>query len=520
MTLDELLATDNPAKIRPAFEFTINEDDFDIWVKFNCWVGHFFPRYFKEKPAVFHRKLDIYNIQTYKTTLRSFTDIAFRGAAKSTRTKLLAAFCIANDTEHFRRYIKILTKDLDNSRQYVTDIYNIFMDLKMKRYYPEVFAKTETKREETMSSFTTSTGIKMVGDTVGTDQRGQVQEEFRPDWIIYDDFETRLTLRSAVDTKKIGDNMEEARTGLSKNGSCIYNCNYLSERGNVHKLVQKMDKMNWVMITPIKKDGKPAWDIYTMEQINEIENSAEDFEGEYMCQPSASLDVLFDRETLNNMERSEPLREIAGFKIFKNYDPSHRYGIGADVAGGVGLDSSTSVVIDFSLSPSRVVATYKNNTIKPDIFGYELANHGNRYGGCLVAPEKNNMGHATIAILKQVYDNIFTTKPKDVKNEQGTRPTEYGWNTNADTKPKMFFALKKAVEDNLLILTDKDLISEAKSYSRDDLMDKEGDPRLVTRHFDLLTACAIAWQMKDYAEVATVEQKVEEEEPLYPEIGI
>jgi hypothetical protein len=32
-------------------------------------------------------------------------------------------------------------------------------------------------------------------------------------------------------------------------------------------------------------------------------------------------------------------------------------------------------------------------------------------------------------------------------------------------------------------------------------MDKDEDPRLATRHYDLLVACAIAWQMKDLAEV-------------------
>jgi len=31
-------------------------------------------------------------------------------------------------------------------------------------------------------------------------------------------------------------------------------------------------------------------------------------------------------------------------------------------------------------------------------------------------------------------------------------------------------------------------------------MDREEDPRLTTRHFDLLIAGAIAFQMKDYAE--------------------
>ena len=49
-------------------------------------------------------------------------------------------------------------------------------------------------------------------------------------------------------------------------------------------------------------------------------------------------------------------------------------------------------------------------------------------------------------------------------------------------------------------LIDPDLIAELRGYTRDDLMDKDEDVRLTTRHFDLLMACAIAWQMRFHAE--------------------
>ena len=71
----------------------------------------------------------------------------------------------------------------------------------------------------------------------------------------------------------------------------------------------------------------------------------------------------------------------------------------------------------------------------------------------------------------------------------------------------MIFDLKRAVENGLLELSDPDIIDELKSYTRDDLMDSTIDPRLTTRHFDLLIACAIAWQMKDYADLAENEIK-------------
>ena len=167
--------------------------------------------------------------------------------------------------------------------------------------------------------------------------------------------------------------------------------------------------------------------------------------------------------------------------------------------------------IDFDTIPAQVVAAFDNNEIKPDVFGDELASQGQRYGECLIAPE-NNKFDMCIGRLKQIYptDKIYKTEKKDTKIQIGKRIT-YGWNTNALTKPKMLFALAKAVVDGLLELNDPGLMAELKSYTRNDLMDIEIDTRLTTRHFDLLMACAIAWQMKVFAVVnknADEEQRI------------
>ncbi len=528
--LAELLKRGDRADLLSLFNFSLKADPDDrILLKFKLWAVYCFPKYFKTEDAWFHSSIDGYNLQVYRGTIKSFTDIVFRGGAKTTRTKLFVCFCIANDVDNYRKYYKVLTKDGANSKQVVTDIYNMFMTPDMKRLYPNIFAKSEYKREETMSAFTTATGVKIIADTVGVDQRGQLQEDARPDFVWFDDFETRKTLRSAVETKAIGDNMEEARTGLSENGGCIYTCNYVSERGNVHKLVIKQNSRNVVLIVPIKSElGLPNW-YHTPEMIDQIEKDAEDFAGEYLCKPSAGLDVIFDREKLEKAVILEPKRRIGEHtKIFVPYNASHRYGIGADVSAGVGLDSSASVIIDFDVIPCQVVATYRDNTIKPDLFAHELVTQGERYGECLIAPEKNNdMGGTCIAILKQNYTNIFYTDGKDTLIDgKLVKPKEYGWSTNVATKPKMMFALRKAVDDGFLLLNDKDLIQEAKSYARDDLMDTVGlDPRLTTRHFDLLIACAIAWQMKDHASYEKKQTEEElsflrEEQELFDRFGI
>lgn len=522
MTIQEILNKGTPTEKKLLFSFSSTDSDEAVLLKFNLWARYFFPQYFSSPDAKFHKEIDQHNLEIYRGTINTFINIAFRGAGKTVRTKLFRAFVICNDREHFRRYLKILSEDGLNSKQIVTDIYNMLISHRVSQLYPEVFEKTEAKREETMTSFTTSTGIKIAASTLNMDQRGALQEESRPDEIWFEDFENRKTLRSARTTMSIAETMEEARTSLSKNGSCLYTCNYISEQGNVHALVMKQSSKKVLLIVPIiDAEGNPTWSRYTIADIEQMKQDDEDFEGERLCKPSARRDVFFDRESLEKQEKRLPVRTVAGFKIFYEFDPSHRYASGHDVGGGVQLDSSTSVFWDFDTIPARVVATFKSNTIKPNTFGDEIYREAEFYGNCLVAPERN-YGDSTILRLRQLEANIYAPLPKDSKIDQSVSPKEYGWHTNALTKPKALFAFAKAIIDGLVALNDPDLIAEAMSYTRNDLIDTEKDPRLTTRHFDLLTAAWIGWQMKDHAYIPEKKDDYvfEEDKPLYPHIGV
>lgn len=521
--IKEILTKDDPVELKSLFSFDSSNTDEQVIAKFNLWGRKLFPQYFKSKDAPFHHQINLDNLRVYREGIQ-FIDIAFRGAGKDVKTKLFIAFVIVNDMDHFRRYFKVLSEDGGNSKQSVTDIYNMLITPRVSRIYPETFEKTIFKREETMGGFTTATGIKVVADTVGTEQRGAIQEETRPDFIWFNDFETRKTLRSAVITRAIWDNMEEARTGLEKGAGGVYTCNYISELGNVHRLVtESLSERKVVLILPIAdEEGNPTWDRYTKEDIQIMKETDDDFEGERMCRPSASRDVLFDRERLEGMTVRQPIKESAGFKIYREFNPSHRYGSGHDVAGGVSLDSSTSVFIDFDVFPNEVVGVFASNTIKPEAFGDEIFRQTELFGGNIAAIENNKFDQAVLK-AKQLGTRLYSyITGKDIKFNKGTA-RDYGWSTNSATKPKMFFDFAKAVQDGLLVLNDKDLIAEAKSYSRNELMDREADARLTTRHFDLLTAGAIAWQMRNHA---TIENKSDvldiyiEELPMYPDIGV
>lgn len=523
MSIQDILKRDDPVELKSFFAFNSTDSDDAILLKFNIWARKYHAKYFSSADAPFHKDIDRHNLEVYRGVLTTFVDIAFRGAAKTARTKLFISFCICNDMDHFRKYFKVLSEDDTNSKQIVTDIYNMLVSPAIKYLYPELWTKTDAKREETKETFTTSTGIKMLARTVIADKRGGLQEEARPDFVWFEDFENRKTLRSRVLTKALAENMEEARTGLAKGGGSIYTCNYISEQGNVHSLVMKTSARKKVLIQSIlSEDGAPSWSRYSMDDIEEMRSTDADFEGERLCKPSASKDIYFDREVLDVMAVKLPIRTIAGFKIFREYDPSHRYGSGHDVAGGVGLDSSTSVFIDFDTIPAQVVATYSNNMLKPEVFGNEIAKETEIFGKNIAGIEKN-YGDSALLKARLMGANLYKTRRNtDDKIDQSDQPTEYGWHTNGLTKDIMLSQMERAISDGLIQLNDPDLIAEAKAYTRNDLLETVTDPRLVTRHFDLLMALCIAWQTKSFATVAEEETVYEEEEdtPQYSEIGI
>ena len=203
---------------------------------------------------------------------------------------------------------------------------------------------------------------------------------------------------------------------------------------------------------------------------------------------------LFDSVKLEDHKQHITTPNQTGdWEIFEEPILNHTYVIGVDPSEGVGGDHSAIVIVDFTPKTPRVVATYTNNWIAPDLLAYEIKNKAVLYNNPLTIIERNNTGHATIAQLKHIYPPELIYCEVKFDKEENVETERMGWHTNAATKPRMFFELSTAMNDDSLIIPSAPLLSEMRLYDKSSLQKVKADPD-ATNHFDLLTALAIAYQ--------------------------
>ena len=473
---------------RILFSFNSETSIEKVLYKFKLFVKSNLIRYFKGKDAPFHDEMVRNLIRSYRGD--NYINLAYRGSAKTTLTKLFLVFVLLNDEDHFRRYIKILSRDIKNPKQIVTDIYNMCLELRF--IYGDVFQKEgDKKREETMGSFTMKEGVKLTAGTVGQSQRGNIQDAYRPDWIIFDDTEDRESISSQPITEGIIARSDEAITGLAKGGSWCVLGNYISENGVIQWFIDKSNRI--LQITPIIADGLPTWSIYTLHDIDVLKKDAEDFAGEYLCDPSKSDNKFFDIDRINaDLQRcKQPINIDQGIKYWGVLEIGHRYGVGGDTSEGIGKDSNALTC--FNYRTGEQMASYHSNEIKPELFAYVLARVGTVFGDCVIGPEINNMsGGIVITTLKEIYQNIY--RFVDRRNVMEKESTKLGWYTSSLTKTNAFMGFRKDYNDGLIHINDPELLKEMKMYSNSDLVEST----MITRHFDLLMSAVIAWAIKDF----------------------
>ena len=214
---------------------------------------------------------------------------------------------------------------------------------------------------------------------------------------------------------------------------------------------------------------------------------------------TTSGDRFFAPGLVDKFVTRQPLSVNGNWRYFGNYNATHRYAIAADPAGGNKGDNATIAVWDFDAKPkAEVVAIYACDTISPDTFAYEIVAAGRAFGNPIACVERNAIGYATLAILKNIYYNIY--KEEDFMNPSvrpnDTETNRLGWYSSKNSKTKMFYDFRTAVNDQSINIPDDISKQEIRSYPKDNLGAKND---AGGKHWDRVSAIVMGYQMLPHA---------------------
>lgn len=494
------------------------------------FAAYYFSEYFTHKIPSFHAEMynDLKEMEQGK--FKYLLWAMFRDSAKSSIGGVIdACYDICYRKKH---YIIFDAEDKGNAEQALFDItVALQSNQKIINDFGALYngqVSDEQKKMKRISKFVTENDILVEAISVYESVRGRRYKHYRPDKIVLDDFENNITKKSALKTQAVIAHINETFGALSVGATITFLCNYISDNGSVEHLIQlAKDNPDFrKRMKAVVEDGQIVWKdkfVLSDREANElnsgIENKnrwkkslesiqrtlKEDYSPEMMNEPVSPQDLYFNRA---RVERDialcvgrEPLRIVGGFKIYREYDASHKYAIGADTSMGRGKDACADVVGDFTCYPNAIVASYWNNKVPPDKYAHNLKKHAQEFGECLIGPEVNaESGGTCVNELKHIYSvgRIYRRKPK--KEEAGDQPTKYlGWESNAATVPEMATQFRSAYNDGLIEILCPDLLKEMKRFSYADLEESSKQKRGksgVTKHFDLLRAAMITWGIR------------------------
>ena len=204
-----------------------------------------------------------------------------------------------------------------------------------------------------------------------------------------------------------------------------------------------------------------------------IENTSEDqFRQEFECEFMGSSNTLIHPNKLGALVFHEPLHKADSVKIFKEPQPNHIYTIGVDTSRGIGNDYSAFVVIDCSIVPYQVVATFRNNTISPMLYPNVILQAARKYNNAFCIIEINDIGQQVADILHHdlEYENIMTAQWRGrsgqiVNAGFGGGSQQLGVRTTKQLKRVGCATLKTIIENDKLEISDFDILQELTAFA-------------------------------------------------------
>lgn len=203
-----------------------------------------------------------------------------------------------------------------------------------------------------------------------------------------------------------------------------------------------------------------------------IANTSErQFTQEFECNFLGSVDTLISASKLQALTFIDPIKSNAGLDVYEKAQKDHDYIITVDVARGVGGDYSAFIVYDITTLPYRIVAKYRNNTIKPVLFPSVIFQVAKEYHMPYILVEVNDIGDSIAETLNYdlEYPNVLMCAMKGRAGQvvgqgfSGTK-TQLGVKMSTTVKKIGCANLKAIIEEDKLLFNDYEILAELTTF--------------------------------------------------------
>lgn len=246
--------------------------------------------------------------------------------------------------------------------------------------------------------------------------------------------------------------------------------------------VRKMVKWN----EHPKRDEK--WRVSIASKI-----SSEQFEQEFACSFSGSVDSLLPKEVQEKLVAAIPIESGSYFRRYSEPKSNHKYFMTVDTSRGLGQDYSVIHVFDVTRIPYEEVYIHHSNDISPMVYAGFVDRVGKEYNYADVLIELNDIGESIASDLYYNYSYENVIKVHRIQNKQvmGYGPNALlGMKTSVITKAIGCSTIVTLLAKNKLIIKDAMTINEFGNF----VVKGKSYEAASGAHDDLVMTCVIfAW---------------------------
>lgn len=194
---------------------------------------------------------------------------------------------------------------------------------------------------------------------------------------------------------------------------------------------------------------------------------------EFECAFLGSEDTLISSAKLATMVFEDPVRSAAdGLDIFEEPKKDNVYIMCVDTCRAQGADYHAFSVIDVTQMPYRMVAKYRNNTLPVLMYPTVIDKMGKYYNNAHILLEINDVGSEVADILYQEleYENVLLVSNRGKKGQKvdggfgESGKVQFGVRISYQIKKLGCSILKEMIEQDKLVVTDLDVISELSTF--------------------------------------------------------